>query len=113
MAAELWATNLLKIVITIVATHLTLTKVMPLVDKFFGAFIDKKATDALTSLLGVIVIIFAGGMVVEFILAINNTGFNYVAVIGPGFDLLLKFFEFLQWILLAVVAAAVLKSYKK
>lgn len=113
MTAELWATNLLKIAITIIAIHLTLTKIMPLVDNFVGSFLDKKSTDALTSLLGVLVLIIGGGFIIEFVLAVGNASFNYVAVIGPGFDLILKFFEYLQWIIIAIIAAAVLKGKKK
>ncbi len=113
MAVELWVINVLKIVVAVIAVHLTLTKVIPLIQDFLMPYVDKKSTDAFTSLLGVIIIIIGGSAIIGFITAIGDSTINYVTVIGAGFDVILKFFEFIQYGLIAVLAFAVLKNWKK
>lgn len=112
MAADLWVINIIKIIITVIALHLTLTKVMPLIQDFLNPFIDKKPSDALTSLFGVLAIVIAGSMIVGFLLAIGNPAMEYLAVIGAGFELLKGFFDYLQYVVIVVLGIAVLKTYK-
>lgn len=112
-AADIWALNILKIVVVVVAVHLTLTKIMPLVDNFLKAFLDKKSTDALTSLLGVLVIVLGGTMIVEYLLLIGNVVMEYIGVVGAGLELIMKFFEYLQYLIIVVIGVAVLKGTKK
>lgn len=113
MAAELWVMNILKIVVAVIAVHLTLTKIIPLIQDFLMPYVDKKATDAFTSLLGVIIIVIGGSAIVSFIIAIGDSTIGYLGVIGAGFDVVLKFFEYIQYGLIAVLAFAVLKNWKK
>ena len=110
--AEIWAMNILKIIVTVIAVHLTLTKIMPLVQDFLLPFIDKKATDALTSLFGVLIIVLGGTFVMEFVLAIGNPAFSYLSVLQPAFDLLISFIGYLQYVVIVIIGIAVLKTYK-
>lgn len=112
VGADLWAMNLLKIVVTVIAVHLTLTKVMPLIQDFLNPFLEKKATEALTSLFGVLVLMIGGLFIMEFILAIGNPGIAYITVLQPGFDLVMKFFDYFQYVVIVIVGLAVLKTYK-
>lgn len=111
-AADLWAINILKIIVTVITVHLTLTKIMPLIQDFLAPFIEKKATDALTSLFGVLIIIIGGLAVVEFVLAIGNSAFDYLSIIGAGFGVLKQFFDYLQYVVIVVLGIAVFKTYK-
>lgn len=111
-ATDLWAINILKIIVTVVTVHLILTKVMPLVQDFLMPFIEKKATDALTSLFGVLIIALGGVFVMEFVLAVGSPAFSYLTILQPAFDLLMKFIDYLQYVVIVIIGLAVLKTYK-
>ncbi len=113
MAAELWVTNVLKIVFVIIGGHIAITKVVPLVNDFLVSFIkDKKAVDAFTSLLDIFILVTIGIKIVDYLLSIDNGILNYVAAIAPGFEILSIFFEYIQWILVALLVLVALRNYK-
>lgn len=114
MAAEIWVVNILKIAFVVAGTHITLTKIIPLVEKYFTLVIaNKKVMDALTSLLGVLVLVIAANLVFTFIEAIANPILNYILVAKPLVDLLYQFIGYIQWLILAVFVIGGLKVFKK
>lgn len=112
MALDLWAGNILKIIFVIIGVHLTLTKIIPLIQDFLTPFIEKKAGDAFTSLLGVLVIVLGGLAIISFITAIGNPVMEYIAVLEPGFKIMLDFLDYFKYAAVVVLGFAVLKSYK-
>lgn len=114
MAGEVWVINILKIIFVIAGTHITLTRIMPLIERYFSlVIVNKKIMDALTSLLGVLVLVLAANLVFEFIGAIANPILNYILVAKPLVDLLYQFIGYIQWLVIAVFVIGGLKVFKK
>jgi len=114
MAAETWVMNILRIGFVVAGTHITLTKIMPLIENYFSLIIsNKKIMDSLTSLLGVLMLVIAANLVFGYISAINNSTLNYLLVIRPVVDLLYEFIGYVQWLVIAVFIIGGLKVFKK
>ena len=114
MAADIWIATIFKLGFIIAVVHLTLTKILPMLQDFMSTvFKDKKALDSLTSLLGILVIILAGKEILVFIEELNNATLNYLLTFGPALIILSNLIYYLQYIILAVLLVAVFKAYKK
>ena len=113
MGAEIWITLVLKLAFVLVAGHIAITKIVPLLNDFLLSFIkDKNAANSFTSLIDILVLVLLGSQIVKFILVANNVMLNYIAVLEPAFDLLKELFTYLQWILLVLMAVVALKYLK-
>ncbi len=113
MAAEIWISAVLKLLLVIVAGHISITKIIPLLNDFLLSFIkDRKAVDSFTSLIDIFILVLVGTNIVKFILEIDNAALNYVSVLKPALDVIMGLFTYLQWILLALIVVVALKTYK-
>lgn len=114
MAAQAWVINILKIAFVVAGTHITLTKIMPLIENYFSlVIVNKKVMSALTSLLGVLVLVIAANLIFGFISSIANPTLNYLLVVKPGVDLLYEFIGYMKWLVFAVFVIGGLKVFKK
>ena len=114
MAADIWVITLFKLGLIAVIVHLSLTKIIPLLQDFLGSILkDKKSLEGLTSLLGILILILAGKEVLVVIEALNNAVLNYVLALGPALVVLSNLVYYLQYIIAAVLLVAILKAYKK
>jgi len=114
MAVDIWVATILKLVFIVFATHLTLTRIIPMVQDFLSTlFKEKKALDSFTSLLGILVIILAAKEILPAIQALNNGVVNYLLTLEPAITVLSNLIFYLQYIILAVFVVAVFKAYKK
>lgn len=113
MAVEEWIINLLKIVFVIVAGHIAITRIVPLLNDFLLSFVkNKKSVDSFTSLIDIFVIVLVATKIVEFALNIQNKIIGYVSILGPGLQVLTSVFEYLKWILLALILVIAFKNTK-
>jgi len=113
MAAETWIILVLKLVFVLVAGHIAITKIVPLLNDFLLSFIkDKTAVNSFTSLVDILVLILVGSQIVAFIVVADNKVLNYISVLQPALDLLKQLFSYLQWILLVLMAVVALKYLK-
>lgn len=114
MAIDIWIATIFKLGFVIAAVHLTLTRIIPMLQSLLETiFKEKKALDGLTSLLGILVLILAGKEVLTFVQELNNGILNYLLTLQPALAVLLNLVFYLQWVILAVLIVAILKAYKK
>lgn len=113
MVVETWVVTLLKVVFVIVAGHIAITKIVPLLDEFLSGFIkNEKAVDSFTSLIDIFILVLVGTKIIEFLLETENPVLSYFSALQPSFELLNALFSYLQWILLALIAIVALKYFK-
>lgn len=114
MVVDIWIATLFKIGFIAAIVHLSLTRIIPLLQDFLSTiFKDKKSLDSLTSLLGILVLILAGKEILTVVETLNNAVLNYVLTLGPALIVLSNLVFYLQWIILAIFIVALLKAYKK
>ena len=114
MAVDIWIATLFKIGFVVAIIHLSLTRIIPLLQDFLSTiFKDKKSLESLTSLFGILVLILAGKEILIVIEELNNAVLNYVLTLGPALIVLSNLVYYLQWIILAIFIVALLKAYKK
>ena len=114
MSFEIFFTSILKIIFVIVAGHIALTKIIPLVDEMLKALIkETKVVDKFTSLLGVLVFVMVGVKIIEFAAVTQNKVISYLSVIQPGLDLLLSLVPYFGYIFAATVIIIAARSFKK
>ncbi len=114
MGFEIFLVNFLKIVFVIVAGHIAITKIIPLIDDMLKALIkETKVVDRFTSLLGILVIVVFGSKIIEFAMATENKVVSYLSVVKPGFDLLLSLVPYFGYIFAAAVVIISVKSFRK
>lgn len=114
MAADIWVITIFKLAFVAVIAHLTLTRIIPLLQNFLSSmFKDKKPLESLTSLLGILVLLLAGKEVLVVIEELNNAVLNYILTLGPALTMLSKLTWYLQYIIAAVLLVAIFKAYKK
>ncbi len=113
MAVELWVVNVLKIIIILLAAHLAITRIIPLLSAFLqNVTKDEKSINSFISLLDIFILALVGAKVIEYCLAIGNNILNYIGVLAPAFELVIDVFKYLQWILVILLAVVALKKYK-
>ncbi len=114
MAVDIWVVTIFKLAFIAVITHLSLTRIIPLIQNFLStAFKDKKSLESLTSLLGILVLILAGKEILVAVTELNNAVLNYVLTFGPALVVLSNLVYYLQFIIAAVLLVAIFKAYKK
>lgn len=114
MGVEAFIVNLFKIISVVVAGHVILTKIIPLLDDMLNGLIkDKKVVDRFTSLLGVLVIVLASIKVIEFAVATQNKVIGYLDVLKPGLELVLSLIPYFGYIFGALVLIIAVRSFKK
>ncbi len=113
MAMDIWISTIFKIGFIIAAVHLTLTRIIPMLQSLLETvFKDKKALDSFTSLLGILVLVLAGKEILVFVQELNNTVLNYLLTLQPALAVLSNLIFYIQWIVVAILAIAMLKAYK-
>lgn len=114
MAVDIWVVTIFKIAFVAVIAHLSLTRIIPLVQDFLStAFKDKKSLESLTSLLGILVLILAGKEIIVAVTELNNAVLNYVLTFNPALVVLSNLVYYLQFIIAAVLLVGIFKAYKK
>ena len=113
MTTEIIAINILKIVFVIIGGHVVITRVVPLLNDFLLSFIkDKKSVESFTSLIDIFILAIVGLKIVEFAIATENPFAAYLAVLQPGFDLIMLLFDYLKWILVVLIGVVAIKNIK-
>lgn len=114
MGFETFIVNLLKIVSIVVAGHITLTKIIPLLDDILKGFIkDNKVVDRFTSLLGILVIVLASIKIIEFAMAMQNKVIGYLDVLKPGLELILSLVPYFGYVFGALVLIIAVRNFRK
>jgi len=114
MSAESFIVNLLKIVFVVLAGHIALTKIIPLVDDMLKGLIkDTKVVDKFTSLLGILVITLAGIKIIEFAVATENKVVGYLSVLSPGLEFIKGLVPYFGYVFAAVVIIVAARSLRK
>lgn len=114
MAIDIYVTNIIKIVFTIIGGHLAIAKILPLLKDFLDDFIkEDDVIKGLISLLTVVIIVTVATLVIEFTTAIGNPMLNYINLVKPMLDVLNSLFNYLQYIVAIGLIAYAIKSIKK
>lgn len=114
MSAENIIVNILKIIFVIIGGHITLTKIIPLLDDMLKSLIkETKAVDKFTSLLGIFVFVIVGVNIINFAVATENKVISYLSVIKPAFELIIGLVPYFGYIFAATVLIITVKSFKK
>ena len=114
MGVETIILNILKIAFVVLAGHIALTKIIPILDEMLKSLLkDNKIVDSFTSLLGILVFVLVGKSVIEFATATENKVIAYLSVLKPGVDLLLSLIPYFGYIFAAAVVIIALKGIKK
>ncbi|MEK6937128.1 MAG: hypothetical protein AABW58_03600 [Nanoarchaeota archaeon] len=114
MGVEAFIVNLLKIVSVVVAGHVTLTKIIPLLDDMLKGLIkDNKVVDRFTSLLGILVVVLASVKIIEFAMATGNKVIEYLDVLKPGLEFVLNLLPYFGYVFAAIVLIIAVRSFKK
>lgn len=114
MGAENFIVNLLKIISVVVAGHIALTKIIPMLDDILKNLTkDNKVVDKFTSLLGILVIVLASVKIIELALAIGNKVISYLDVLKPGLEFILSLVPYFGYIFGALVILIAVRSFKK
>jgi len=112
-SAEVWVLNILKIIFVIIGAHIAITKVLPIFKDAIQGLGDKKIINGLVSLFAILIIIFAGLTIFNFIEAIGSKWFSYLLVIKPAFDIIFKLEYYFKYVILGVIVILGLKAFKK
>lgn len=112
VSAGILVVNLLKIVFVIVGAHLAITKVLPMLKDTLSGF-DRKVANGLISLFAVLIIVFAGLAIFEFIEATGSKALSYLLVIKPAFDIVFSLEYYLKYVILGVIVILGLKAFKR
>ena len=113
MSAELWISFVLKTGFMLVAGHVAITKIVPLLNDFLLSFIkDKSSVNSFTSLVDILILVLVGAQILSFAAEVNNEVLNYILVLQPAFSLFKDIFVYLQWILLVLIGVVALKNLK-
>lgn len=113
MSAELVLVNLFKIGFVVVAIHLSLTKIIPFLQEILDPYFNNnKAVDALTSLIGILVIIVGGLKIMDFLAASESAILGYLTVIQPGLETIFALEYYFRWLIMGVVAIVAVKAFK-
>ena len=114
MSAEIFIVILVKIISVVVAGHIILTKIIPLLDNILKGLIkDNKVVDGFTSLLGILVIVLASVKIIEFAIATGNKVIGYLDVLKPGLELILSLVPYFGYLFGALVLIIAVRSFKK
>lgn len=114
MAVESIVVNILKIIFVVLAGHVVLTKIIPMLDAMLKGLIkETKVVDNFTSLLGVLVFVLVGVKIIEFATATQNTVIGYLSVVQPGFDFILDLVPYFGYIFAAAVVIVALRGIKR
>lgn len=103
----------LQVIILVLATHFLLTKLLPKLKELLESYVDEDDAKTLALFVAFILIVMAIKILVDLLLALNNTTINYVSVLNPGLNLVVGFLPYFQWILVAVIILVGLSSIKK
>lgn len=113
MAAEIWVTVILKVIILILVGHVAITRIVPLLNDFLLGFIkDKRPVDSFTSLVDIFILVLVCKKIVEIVLEAGNTALSYISIFDPGLTVLNSLFMYIQWIVLVLMALVALKNIK-
>jgi len=113
MAVDIWITFILKLIFVLLAGHIAITKIVPLINDFLLSFIkDKNAVNSFTSLIDIFILVIIGLQIMSLVTEINNGYLNYIVVLQPALDAIKSLFAYLQWILLVLIAVVALKNIK-
>ena len=113
-SAEVIVLNILKIIFVIVATHIGLTKLVPMLEQVLGMSIsDKKALDGLTSLLSILVLVLAGKTIVDLAKLTEIQILSYLDIFTPALELLFKLVPYFAWVLAGLVVILGIKGLSK
>ena len=114
MAFEIFVVNLLNIVFVVLAGHIALTKIIPLLDGMLKQLVkETKAIDNFTSLLGILVFVLVGLKIIEFAVATQNKVISYLSVVKPGLDLLLSLVPYLGYVFAGAIIIIALRGIRK
>jgi ABC-type multidrug transport system fused ATPase/permease subunit len=113
MVSEIYITNIIKIIFTIIGGHLAITKILPLIKDFLDDFLNDKATKALISLLTVAIIVIVANLIIGFTTEIGNNYLNYINLIKPLLDVITNLFNYLQYVVAIALIAYAIKNFKK
>lgn len=103
----------LQVIILVLATHFLLTKLLPKLKELLESYVDEDDAKTLALFIAFILIVLAVKILVDLLLALNNSIVNYVSVVNPGLNLLVGFLPYFQWILVAVIVLIGLSYMKK
>jgi len=113
-SAEVIVLNILKIIFVVVATHIGLTKLVPMLEQVLGMSIsDKKALDGLTSLLSILVLVLAGKTIVDLAKLTEIQILSYLDIFTPALELLFKLVPYFAWVLAGLVVILGIKGLSK
>lgn len=111
VSAEIAMVNILKIIFVVIGAHLAITRVLPMLKNALNG-LDKKVVNGLISLFAVLVIVFAGLAIFEFIEAIGGA-LSYLLVIKPAFDIVFKLEYYFKYVILGIIVILGLKAFKR
>ena len=114
MAVSLIVTNILKIVVVILAGHVTLTKIIPMMDELLKGLIkENKVVDNFTSLLGVFVFVLVGMKIVDLAVLTENKVISYLSILKPGLELIHSLVPYFGYVFAGAVVIIAVRGFKK
>lgn len=111
---ELMVSAFLKIIFAVIGAYVVIGKINPMIGTFMdGAINDEKATRAFLYLLNAFIIVFAAELIINILPQLNLSSIQYFQTIDITLKVIEALFNYIQWILLAIIVVFGLKYLKK
>ena len=110
---QVLVTVFFKIIFAILGGGFLVIKVTPSLKSLLSDYIrNQKAIVAFIYLINIFVIVFTASLILGFFSQLGNIT-SFLLTVKPAFDIILAFFNYIQWILVAIVFAIVFTSLNK
>ena len=114
VAAETIILLILKMVFIVVAAHIGLTKLVPMLESVLKTVIkDQKSLDGLTSLLSILILTISATKVIEFGKLTEIQVLSYLDVFQPALDLFMQLVPYFAWVLGGLVVILGIRGLSK
>ncbi|MBD3253206.1 hypothetical protein GF386_05715 [Candidatus Pacearchaeota archaeon] len=105
---------ILRIIFAVVGAYVVISRIVPYLREFMlGAIDNKGAVDAFIYLINVFIVIFTGILVVDFLSSLSSVLMPYVRTVNFFFEIFEALFDYIQWILLALIGVYAFRYLRK
>lgn len=108
-----WVTTIIAGVIILIASHISITIILPKLKDFISPVVkDEKTLAALMTLLIILVAVLGLKAEIDLLLTLQNNVLNLLNVFKPGLDLILSIGKYIGYLVLGFMVVLGLKFFK-
>jgi len=113
VSAQLLINVILKTLFAVLGCAFMVTKVTPSIRTLLPSNArNQKSIETIVYFINIFIIVFTASLIIGFFAVLGNVG-SFFLTIKPAFNIILTFFEYIQWILVAVVFVIAFNSLNK